>query len=173
MVTLWQSVNFRRVARQHHQGEIVHVNNTYVRGRLSKFLGGGGRQRPPKEHLNPLKNYPKHSLNLEGKLWWILRPGITFRLKFADSSIFRVWTYKNLPRSIWYSPDLNTYILDEFDEFLSKRISSNYLCFWPFVGQSQIIIQIWLIIQKWPNFILEIEYSNLKPSFFCFAYYST
>ena len=49
----------------------------------------------------------------------------------------------------------------------SEQISFNYLCFWPFVGQSQIIIQLWcnadlytritriiirVITQKWPKF---------------------
>ena len=55
----------------------------------------------------------------------ILQPGIAIRLKFADSSIIRVWTYKQLPRSIRYSPDLNTYILDEYDEYLGIRDNSN------------------------------------------------
>ena len=47
----------------------------------------------------------------------------------------------------------------------ARRISSNYLCFWPFVGQSRIIIRLWchvtritwikiqLITQKWLNII--------------------
>ena len=40
----------------------------------------------------------------------ILRPGIAICLKFAASSIIRVWTYKKLPWISWYSPDLNTYV---------------------------------------------------------------
>ena len=48
----------------------------------------------------------KHSF----RLWRILWPGIAIRLKFAASSIIRVWTYKKLPWDIRYSPDSNTYI---------------------------------------------------------------
>ena len=45
-------------------------------------------------------------------------PGIAIRLKFADLSIIHVWTYKKLPRIIRYSPNLNAYILGEYDEYL-------------------------------------------------------
>ena len=42
------------------------------------------------------------------KLMWIIWPGIAIRLKFADSSIIGVWTYKKLPRIIRFQPDSNT-----------------------------------------------------------------
>ena len=54
------------------------------------------------------------SKELKIKLWRIIRPGFAIRLKFADSSIICVWTYKKLPRIICFYPDLNIYILDEY-----------------------------------------------------------
>ena len=72
-----------------------------------------------------------------------------------------VWTYKTLPPSIRYSPDLNTYILDENDEYLSNRSesaqticgseSNKYLTLMHVTRITR--IKIWLIIWKWLNFI--------------------
>ena len=53
---------------------------------------------------------------------------------------------EKLPQSIHFDPESNTYILGEYDEYMLKQICSNYSCFWPFMGQSQIII--WLLCIK-------------------------
>ena len=50
----------------------------------------------------------------------ILRPGIAIRLKFAASWIIRVWTCDEFPRSIRFDPESNTYILGEYDKYMSK-----------------------------------------------------
>ena len=58
----------------------------------------------------------------------ILWPYIAIRLKFASSSIIRVWTSKKLPRSIRYSPDLNTYICPVFvSPWYSGDLKSDHL----------------------------------------------
>ena len=36
-------------------------------------------------------------------------------LRFAASSIIRVWTYDKFPQSIRFDPESNTYILGEYD----------------------------------------------------------
>ena len=47
------------------------------------------------------------------------------RIKFAASSIFCVWTYDQFPWSIRFDPESNTtYILGEYDKYLSKRSKS-------------------------------------------------
>ena len=82
-------------------------------------------------------------------------------LKFADILISHVWTFSELTRSISFALESNTYIRN----MTNNCQSLNYLCFWPFVGQSRLNIRlwchvtqitrinIWLITWKWSNII--------------------
>ena len=69
------------------------------------------------------------------KLWQLLWPCITICLKFAASSISRVWTYKKYPK---YSlrPQIKYLYFRWIWQILveAKRISLNYSCFWTFMG---------------------------------------
>ena len=58
------------------------------------------------------------------KIRRILRPGIAIRKKFAALWIISVWTYNKFPQSIRFDPESNTYILGEYDEYMSKRSES-------------------------------------------------
>ena len=49
------------------------------------------------------------------KLW----PGIAIRKKFAASWIICVWTYNELPRSIRFDPESNTFIFYHFASLLN------------------------------------------------------
>ena len=84
------------------------------------------------------RNYPRRVNN---KLGRILHP-----LRYS-SIVFRIINYSCMNQ--W---QMNPkYLLRPRVKYLhfrwilvfAKRISSNYLCFWPFVDQSQIIIWLW------------------------------
>ena len=63
-------------------------------------------------------------------------------IKFAPSSIIRVWTYDQFSQSIGCDHKSNTYIFGKYDKYLSKRSeSSQTIHFWPFMDQSRIIIR--------------------------------
>ena len=55
---------------------------------------------------------------VKNKLRQITRPR---QKKLADSENICVWTYEKGPRVIWLDLELNTAILDEYDDYKSSR----------------------------------------------------
>ena len=91
------------------------------------------------------------------KLRRITQPSIAILQKLADSEVICVWSFEEGLRVIPLDPESNTYILDDFDNYLSSRVNLSYSCFWPIMNQSRIITG---------QFGLEDELLDPEPSFF-------